>query len=93
MGWRGLSNVSKYQMMLNCQKDVNLKKSNTWTVKAIHDVHTYIDINFDILYEGQQNWSKILSLDIWGFLMTIICDVKVYINMCEPHCQFFFVFL
>ena len=28
----------------------------------------------------------------WGFLVTIICDVKIDINMCEPHyVNFFFV--
>ena len=21
----------------------------------------------------------------WGFLVTIICDVKIYVNICEPH--------
>ena len=21
----------------------------------------------------------------WGFLVTIICDVKIDVNMCEPH--------
>ena len=21
----------------------------------------------------------------WGFLVTIICDIKIDINMCEPH--------
>ena len=25
---------------------------------------TDIDINFDVTYEGPQNWSKILSMDI-----------------------------
>ena len=25
---------------------------------------TDIDINFDVTYEGHQNWSKILSMDI-----------------------------
>ena len=22
----------------------------------------------------------------WGFLVTIICDIKIDVNMCEPHC-------
>ena len=25
---------------------------------------THIDINFDVQYEGHQNWPKILSIDI-----------------------------
>ena len=49
---------------------------------------THIDVNFDVKYEGDQNCSKTLSMHIlrvfgpWG---TIICDIKIDINMCEPH--------
>ena len=42
---------------------------------------TDIDVNFDITYEGHQNWSKILSMDILRVLMFI----KIDINTCEPH--------
>ena len=43
-------------------------------------------INFDIKYEGHQNWSKTLSAHIlWFFLVTIVCDIKIDINICEPH--------
>ena len=28
---------------------------------------THIDLNFDVTYEGHQNWSKIISMDILGF--------------------------
>ena len=70
MGWGGLSNVSKCQKMSSCQKDVKCQ-----TVKQLDygggsqkkiDImrFTDIDINFDITYEGHQNWSKILSMDI-----------------------------
>ena len=54
---------------------------------------TDIDINFDVKYEGQQNCPKIISMDILRVLVTIICDVKIDVNMCEPHCVnlFFFV--
>ena len=47
---------------------------------------TDIDVNFDVKYEGQQNCPKIISMDILRFLVTIICDVKIDVNMCEPHC-------
>ena len=46
---------------------------------------THIDVNFDIKYEGHQNCSKTLSMHILRVLVTIICDVKIDINMCEPH--------
>ena len=57
--------------MSSCQKDVKYQKvkhldygggSHT---KRIHTMmFTHIDFNFDIKYEGHQNWSKILSMDI-----------------------------
>ena len=50
-----------------------------------------IDVNFDVTYGGHQNWSKILSMDILSILVTITCDVKIDINMCEPHCVNFFL--
>ena len=52
---------------------------------------TYIDVKFDVKYEGHQNWSKILLCTFCGFLVTIICDIKIDINMCESHYVNFFV--
>ena len=46
---------------------------------------THIDVNFDIKYEGHQNCSKTLSMHILRVLVTIICDIKIDISMCEPH--------
>ena len=46
---------------------------------------THIDVNFDIKYEGHQNCSKHFLCTYQGFLVTIICDVKIDVNMCEPH--------
>ena len=51
---------------------------------------TDIDVNFDVKYEGQQNCPKILSMDILRVLVTIICDIEIDVNMCEPHCVNFF---
>ena len=48
----------------------NVKLSNTWTMEEVHTIKfdimrfTHIDVNFDVTYEGHQNWSKILSMDI-----------------------------
>ena len=58
-------NVKK---MSSCQKDV--KKSNVCTMGEVHKKNdtmrfTHIDLNFDVTYEGHQNWSKILSMHIW----------------------------
>ena len=50
------------------------------------------DINFDVTYEDYQNWPKILSMDILRVLVAIICDGKIDVNICEPHCiNLFFV--
>ena len=46
---------------------------------------TNIDVNFDVKYETHQNWSKILSMHILRVLVTIIFDVKISINISEPH--------
>ena len=46
---------------------------------------TDTDINFDITYQGHQNWSKILSMDILRVLVTIIYDIKIDVNICETH--------
>ena len=46
---------------------------------------TDIDINFDATYEGYQNWSKIISINILRVLVTFICDIKIDVNICEPH--------
>ena len=52
------------------KKISNVKISNTCTMEKVHkkksiDImgFTHIDINFDIRYEGHQNWSKILSMN------------------------------
>ena len=54
---------------------------------------THNDVNFDVKYEGHQNCSKTLSMHILRVFGHLICDVKIDVNMCEPHYVnlFFFV--
>ena len=40
---------------------------------------THIDVNFDIKYDGYQKPSKC------AILATSIFDIKIDVNMCEPH--------
>ena len=47
---------------------------------------TDIDVNFDIRCEGHQNCPKVLSKNIFRVLVTIMCDVKIDVNICETHC-------
>ena len=87
-------NVKK---MSNCQKDVklskkkpNVKKSSIETVQEVHkkklhnEVHTYWRQFWHQIWRSPK-LVKILSCTFWGFLVTIIFDVKIDVNMCEPH--------
>ena len=38
---------------------------------------THNDMNFDVIYENHQNWSKTYLWTFWGFFMTLICDIKI----------------
>ena len=42
---------------------------------------THIDVNFDVTKIVQKHF----LCTFWEFLLTIICDVKIDISMCEPH--------
>ena len=46
---------------------------------------THIDINFDIKYEGHQNWSKTLCMYILRVFGDLQFDIKIDVYMCEPH--------
>ena len=52
-------------------------------IKKLIDTMRFTDI--DVTYKGHQNWPKILSMDILRVLVTIICDVKIDINIYQPH--------
>ena len=55
--------------MSSCQKDVKCQTSGLQKRENIDTIRfTDIDVNFDITYEGHQNWSKILSLHILSVL-------------------------
>ena len=38
---------------------------------------THNDVNFNVTYESHQNWSHLLYKYFSGFLMTIVCDIKI----------------
>ena len=57
--------------MSSCQKDVKYQKVKHadyggGSQKKKIDIMTFtdIDVNFDVKYEGQQNYPKIISMDI-----------------------------
>ena len=51
---------------------------------------TDIDVNFDIKYECHQNCPKILSMNILRVFSDHHMDIKIDVNICEPHCVNFF---
>ena len=69
---------------------------NSWTREEVHKKcldkmsSTHNEVNYDVTYEGHQNWLKDILWIYWGFLMTIICNVSIYLIMYEPHCVKFF---
>ena len=70
--------------MSSCQKDVKCQK-----VKHI-DYGGGSQEKIDIMrFTSNMKVTKIVQkhflCPFWGFLVTIICDVKIDINMCEPH--------
>ena len=46
---------------------------------------TDIDANFDIKYDGDQNPQNVHGKYFWQILMSFIFDVKIDVNICEPH--------
>ena len=49
---------------------------------------THIDINFDMMVT--RNPQNVHRKYFWAILMTFISDVKIDINMCEPHYVYLF---
>ena len=91
------SSVKRCQVvkkMSSCQKDVKCQivkhldygggsqKKINW-----HDeVHTYWRQFWHQIWRSSKLPKKYFLWTFWGFLVTIICDVKIDINICEPHC-------
>ena len=50
---------------------------------------TDIDFNFDTTHDGHQNPQNVLRKYFWAILTTFISDVKMDVNICEPHYVFF----
>ena len=99
-----ISQVSKrcqvVKKMSSCQKDVKYEKvkyadygggsqKNKLTSWGSQILMSILTSNMKVTKIAQ----KYFLWTFWGFLVTITCDIKIDINMCEPHCVnlFFFV--
>ena len=87
----------RYQVV---KKMSNIKKSNISTMEEVHTKNKFTQWCSHILTSILMSNMKVTKIfqkhflcTFWGFLVTIICDVKIDINMCEPHYVnlFFFV--
>ena len=84
----------------SCQKDDKLskrcqvvkkmsngKKSNTWTMEEVHkkNWHNEVHTHWRQLWHHIWWWPKTLKMCIETILVTFIFDIKIDVNMCEPH--------
>ena len=76
-------------MSKSCQM---CKKSNTQTMEEVHTKNKFTQWGSHILMSILTSNMKVTKIvqkhflcTFWGFLVTIICDVKIDITMCEPH--------
>ena len=91
----------------NCQKDVKLSKRCQMSNNQTHRLWRRFTKKINWHNEVHTHWHQFLMSHMmvtknpqnghrkcfWGFLVTIICDVKIDVNVCEPHYVnlFFFV--
>ena len=64
------------------------KLGKRFTKKLLHTMRfTNNHVNFDVMRESYQNWSKIYFMDILRiFEDHHVCDIEIDIIMCKPHC-------
>ena len=90
-----ISNCQKdVKLSKRCQtvkKMSNVKKSSTQTMEEVHKKkwHKWGSHILTSILMSNMKVTKIVQkhflCTFWGFLVTIIWDVKIDINMCEPH--------
>ena len=82
------------------KKMSNVKKSNTQTMEEVHKKKKFTQWGSHILMSILMSNMKVTKIvqkhflcTFWGFLVTIICDIKIDISMCEPHFMSIYYFL
>ena len=75
------------------KKMSNVKKSNTWAMEEVHKKINWHKWGSHILMSiltshmmVTKNPQNVHRKCFWTILVTFIFDVKIDINMCEPHC-------
>ena len=76
----------------NVKKMSNVKKSNTQTMEEVHKKNKFTWSGSHILMSILTSNMKVTKIvqkhfvcTFWGFLVTIIYDIKIDISKCEPH--------
>ena len=67
------------KMSKRCQV---VKKSNIWTMEEVHMLMSVVT-SLMIVTKNTQNVHRKY---FWPILMNFICDIKIDVNICEPHC-------
>ena len=90
-----LSCQKDVKLSKRCQvvkKMSNVKKSNTWTMEEVHkkinwhnEVHTYWRQFWRHIWWWPKNPQNVHRKCFRTILVTFIFDVKIDVNMCEPH--------
>ena len=84
-----MSSLSKRCQVV--KKMSNVKESNTFTMQEVHkkiDWHNEVHTLMSILTSHMmvtKNPQNVHRKCFWTILVTFISDVKIDVNMCEPH--------
>ena len=81
--------------MSKCQKDVKCQKVKHTDYGGGSQKNKFTQWGLMSILTSNMKVTKIVQkhflCTFWGFLVTIICDIKIDISMCEPHANSFFL--
>ena len=85
--------MSKRCQIIKKMSNVKSQTHRLWRrfTKNRHNEFTHIDAILTSNMKVTKNVQKHFLCTFWGFWSAIICDVKIDINMCEPHYVNFFL--
>ena len=92
--WEGVIVLKEVKFSKRCQLPNN-KTPGLWrrftknklTQWGSHIFMSILTSDMKVIKIGQ----KYFLWTFWGFLVSIICDIKIDVNMCEPHYSNFFL--
>ena len=95
MGHMGNGHKKDVKLSKRCQvvkKMSNVKKLNTWTMEEVHQKNKLTQWGSQILTSiltshmmVTKNPQNVHRKYFWAILVTFIFDIKIDVNICEPH--------